>query len=247
MAPHSRGSTALLTVNNAAYTPRSPKPVQTAPRRTPQQNLWHEIRRLMPGRAVLPDSFIYKRVELGCITPLRAHIVTHLRTRCPIANDGRLVAETHRLVYIPASLDGENTSIQRLRAFAAEQGGNYLPLFSYFSGVNAERFERAAIERGLWVLEYTDLAPQSTCFSDGAPAAPGYRTARAIEHIGVMILSALQHGERLFPSSYGRTADLFASGEPVCAGNLHGARPIAPNSALHRARVGRVVVWSPTR
>lgn len=210
---------------------------------TSHERLWKEIRRLMPGRSVLPDSFVFTGEALGTIERLSARIIPHLHGRCELANDGRSVAETHRLVYIPARIGGEDISIAALRAFAAESFGNLVPLFSHFVGISDAMMEATPLRRGRWVLEYASIVPASTCFSEGNPLPPQYRDAQAIEHLGIIVLSALANSERLFTDTYGRTADRFISGEPVCIGNLHGSRPIAPNNELHRARVGRVVVW----
>jgi hypothetical protein len=242
MAPHEQATVATPTTSPTAPSLATTRPTRTS-RRLSQQRLWNEIRRLMPGRSVVPTSSIFNDVEIGEVTPITPRIITHIRSRCPIADDGRTVAETHRLVYIPAKIDDDATSIESLRLFAADRAPLILPLFSSYRGLPSDELQRTTIHRGIWVLEYHDIAPHSTCFSEGNTPAAQYRTAHAIEHAGILTLSALENGERLFRTTYGRTNDRFASGEAVCIGNLHGANPIAPRGALYAARVGRVLVW----
>ena len=212
--------------------------------RSVRSGVWGAIRTLMPGRAVLPDSAVFAGVSMGPIAPIPAAIVPHLRAKCPLAHDGRTAAETHRLVYVPAALNGEPTSVAVLRAFGMERGGRALPLFASLAGLHREHFETAPLPNGIWVLGYGEIEPPAGwgCIKPGI--AGGYRTARAIEQVALLILCVLEHGERLLPHSYARTADVFASGEEVCVGNLHGARPIVRAQETAAIPRGRALVWS---
>ena len=204
----------------------------------------------MGKRMVGPDAKIFEGKDLGEIPALPANIMEILNSKCELSNDGRTVAETHRLVLVPASIDGKPLTLNALRALATEAGKGRDPSF-FVRQIwhDNEAFANKPLEKSTWVLEYETVAPKSTNLMDAEQVAlveklPNHRTAKILEHVGAMVFNDLENGERIYPDIYGRCEERSASGARVRAGNFSANGPyFVGNSDGHRsAYLGRAVV-----
>jgi len=186
-----------------------------------------EVKALMPGRIVGPDAKVFKGKDIGEVPALPADIIEVLKSKCALANDGKTVAETHRLVLLPASIDGEPLTLNSLRELAAAGGKRRDPSFCEQDWYNNEAFANAPLEKSVWVLEYANVAPGTFGKNDSEQVVvvdklSDYRTARVLEHVGTMVFNYLEHGERIYPNFDGRCgiddSERAASGARVYAG-----------------------------
>lgn len=178
---------------------------------------------LMGKNMVGPDARFFLGKDLGEIPTLPAQIMGILNSKCELSNDGRTVAETHRLALVPASVDGKPLTLNALRALATEAGKGRDPSFEGQQWYKYEAFANRPLETSTWVLAYETVAPKSRSKSDARQVAlveklSNYRTARLLEHVGTMVFNDLENGERIYPSLYGRCEERSASGARVVAG-----------------------------
>jgi len=188
-----------------------------------------EVKVLMPDGVVGPDAKVFKGKDIGEVPALPADIIEVLKSKCALANDGKTVAETHRLVLLPASIDGEPLTLNSLRELATAAGKRRDPSFYEQDSYNNEAFANAPLEKSVWVLEYANVAPGTFGKNDSEQVVvvdklSDYRTARVLEHVGTMVFNDLEHGERIYPNFYGRCgiddSERAASGARVFAGNF---------------------------
>jgi len=208
-----------------------------------------EVKSLMPGRVAGPDSKVLKGKDIGEVPALPADIIEILKSKCALSNDGRTVAETHRLVLLPASIDGEPLTLNSLRELATAAGKRREPSFYKQDWYDDEAFANAPLGESVWVLEYANVAPGTFSKNDGEQVAvvgklSDYRTAKVLEHVGTMVLNDLENNERVYPNFYGRCEERAASGARVCAGNFlaDGLDVCYDNDASRGSHLGRAVV-----
>lgn len=204
---------------------------------------------LMGKNMVGPDARIFEGKDLGEIPALPANIMEILNSKCELSNDGRTVAETHRLVLVPASIDGKPLTLNALREFATEAGKGKDPSFYEQDWYDNEAFANKPLEKSTWVLEYETVAPKSENKTDAQQVAlveklPNHRTAKILEHVGAMVFNDLENGARIYPSMYGRCEERSASGARVSAGSfVAGGLIVDGNFGGYRhAYLGRAVV-----
>ena len=126
-----------------------------------------QAKELMGERMLDQDAEIFHGRDLGEIPALPANILEILNSRCELANDGRRVAETHRLILVPASIDGSPTSLGALsnfeRSLGKVQGPSFKRCFDTYEGYWSSEypimFDR--LERSTWALIYQHEAPGS--------------------------------------------------------------------------------------
>ncbi len=201
-------------------------------RRLLQENSeqFFSVRTLMRWRFVGPDAEIFRGHDIGEVPALPENIMDSLTLKCPLANDGRTVAQTHRLAFLPGCIDGEPTSLRTFKEFAATKAkarGLQPILCEGMNRVFDESFAREPIDkRGVWVLEYETLAPRTLNRNDAGQISivnefKGYRTARAIEHVACMGLVALESDiSRVNDRFFGRCEELRDSGSRASFGSL---------------------------
>ncbi len=181
------------------------------------------VKELMPGKVVGPDARIFQGKDIGEVPQLPADLLSVLNSKCELANDGRKVAETHRLVLVPATIDGEPLTLNSLRELATTAGKRRDPSFYKQDWYENEAFANAPLEKSVWVLEYQGVAPGTFDKTDSEQVAvvgklSHYQTARVLEHVGTMVFQDLENGERIYPNFYGRCEERSASGDRVYAG-----------------------------
>lgn len=208
-----------------------------------------EAKELMGNKMVGPDARIFEGKDLGEIPALPANILEILNSKCDLSNDGRRVADTHRLVLVPASIDGKPLTLNALRELATEAGKGKDPSFYGQDWYDNEAFANKPLEKSTWVLEYQTVAPKSENKTDAQQVAlveklPNHRTAKILEHVGAMVFNDLENGERIYPSIYGRCEERSASGARVDAGHFFagGLLVDAFNGDSRLVYLGRAVV-----
>jgi hypothetical protein len=218
--------------------------------------------RIPPGvKEILGDHLIgpeaYKKIfgakDLGEIPPIPAHITKELLSqKCYLTQDGSAkyistIAETHRLVFIPAKIDGDPFTIMRL-ANLAESAGAALgrpTMFQNTSWYKNESFANTAKKKGEWLLvpmtdlpnsrskTYDEQNAQLQNYRDASTLGlvatlimneyPDYRGASTLELVTTLIMNDLILQPRrenigAYYNHYGRCTDTSASGVRVCAG-----------------------------
>ena len=188
-----------------------------------QHRIYSELRGELAGRVVLPDDVIYRQRSLGAVPAVPATLATTLPERCLLADDGRAVGETHRLIFLPSSIDGIPTSIASLRDFALDVGGQGNMVFFDQKWYDREVFARAPLPLGRWILLYGAPAPGTLASNDEEQVAfvkrlSRYRTASVVETVGAIVMQALQNGERLFERTMVRCEECSSAGARIAVG-----------------------------
>lgn len=153
--------------------------------------LYEAIRERLPGRFVGPDAGIFAGKNLGDPVAPPANIISLLDSHCDLSNDGRKVRDTHALVFIPATIDGEATKAEMFPRMSRA----VTPSIRYIiEDPEIERGELLSrpIGKGTWVLEYLGGARLES-------AGSSYRVARLVEHLAVLSFLALEHKGPLLP------------------------------------------------
>ena len=173
-------------------------------------------------------------VKVGAVPPIPNSITKALLiSDCPI-EPGKLIKETHILVLIPKSVDGEPYSALKLDELCSKSKGSGNKLIydggSDLKGQSWASTEQAASE---WVLipkgdpdpakvatdkhfRSKDIAAQDVVLRDHYKE---YREVKTLEVMTMALLYDLTHKERLLPD-YVRCEEANASGGRVCVGNF---------------------------
>ena len=174
-------------------------------------------------------------VKVGAVPPIPNSITKALlNSDCPI-EPGKKIKETHILVLIPKSVDGEPYSALKLDELCSKSKGSGDKLIydgsSSWKGQSWASTEQAASE---WVLipkgdpdpakvatdkhfRSKDIAAQDVVLRDHYKE---YREVKTLEVMTMALLSYLTHKERLLPD-WLRCEEPNASGGRVCVGIFH--------------------------
>jgi hypothetical protein len=207
-----------------------------------------EAKELMGNKMVGPDARIFEGKALGVIPALPANIMEILNSKCELSNDGRTVAQTHRLALLPASIDGVPTTVNSLRQFDADARKGKDSSFYNQDWYDNEAFANKPLEESVWVLLHETVAPGTLNKTDPQQVKrieklTNHETAKAIALIGTMVVQYRENGEKLFPDVYGRCEDRSASGARVFAGNfLAGGLGVGARDDFRYVDLGRAVV-----
>ena len=185
-----------------------------------------DVKALMGANMVGADAKIFAGRDIGLVPPLPDNIVDILSSRCELSNDGMTVAQTHRLVLIPATIDGVPTSVNSLRKFSAEYGKGRETAFPKQGWYASKEFANRPLAQSKWVLMYGAMAPDTGNKTDAEQidAIKGYKqyeTVGALKAIGTLVLGYLEHQRRDFYNVWCRTEDRASSGARVVVGNFH--------------------------
>lgn len=208
-----------------------------------------EIRKLMPGRFVGPDAKIFEGRDIGDVPALPANILEILRMECTLANDGRTIAETHRLTLIPARIDSEPVTVNYLGRLATEGVSDTDPNSYEQGGSDIEAYANAPFEESIWVLEYESAAPGTSNENDAKRTLVvdefnNHRIARIRERIGTMLIQGREHNEHRDDNFFGLCEERSASGNRVGACYENGIYYLAEVSDDVQDRsIGCAIVW----
>jgi len=207
-----------------------------------------QVKELMGDKMVGPDAKIFEGRDLGEIPALPANIMKILNSKCELSK-GPTVAETHRLVLLPASIDGVPTTVNSLRKFDAQAGKGKDPSFYKQDWYDNEAFANKPLEKSIWVLLHETVAPGTYSKTDleqveAIKIFTNYETATVIALVGTMAFQYRENGEKIFPDVYGRCEERSPRGSPVYAGNFDadGLRVGYDFEDGRRVHLGRAVV-----
>ena len=196
-------------------------------------------------------------VDVGAVPPIPETITRKLlNTDCPI-EPGKLIKETHILVLIPKSVDGEPYSALKLYELCSKSKGSGNKLIydggSDLKGQSWASTEQAASE---WVLipkgdpdpakvatdkhfRSKDIAAQDMVHEKYYKE---YREVKTLEVMTMALLYDLTHKERLLPD-WLRCEEPNASGGRVCVGffNASGLKVYVDNGGHVNAVIGRAL------
>ncbi len=197
----------------------------------------YEVRKAMGDHLIGPEA--YKKVfgarDLGEIPPIPAHITKELLSeKCQLTTDGptknSTIAQTHRLVFIPAKIDGEAFTINHLVGIA-EAAGKTLgrdKMFDSAERLKTEPFANTPKEKGEWLLIPMTILPNSRRKNYAEQQAElqkydGYRVASALEKVTTLVMNDLiLRPERedigAYYNTYARCTDTSTSGARVEVG-----------------------------
>jgi hypothetical protein len=142
------------------------------------------------------------------------------------------IAETHRLVFIPSTIDGDPFTIMKLAAIAESAGATLgrAEMFEDTSWYKNEPFANTSKAKGEWLLmPMTDL-PNSINKNYGEQKAelqkyPDYRGATALELVTTLIMNDFVLQPRrenigVWFDNWDRCTDMTSYGARVCAGGF---------------------------
>lgn len=162
------------------------------------------------GRNVIgPDAYreLFEVKDVGFVPPLPPIMTPEfLDQLCPLTMDGRTIGETHRLVFVPSALDGQDFTLDLLmqKTSLAVKRLNRNPVF--WAGQLDEwrkngPVRTAALSLGEWILVPENDLPNSIWKTDGEQVKllehTNYRTARVLELTTMLVMNELQNHERL--------------------------------------------------
>ncbi len=201
----------------------------------------YEVRKVMGDHLIGPEAYkkVFGAKDLGEVPPIPAHITKELLSqKCELTKDGgpkntSTIAETHRLVFIPSTIDGDPFTIMKLAELAESAGAalGRAKIFYSTSWYKNEPFANTTKEKGEWVLvPMTDLPNSRSKTYDKQNAElkkyPDYRGASALELVTTLIMNDLILQPRgrdigVYSSNWGRCTDTSASGDRVYAGYFY--------------------------
>jgi hypothetical protein len=184
------------------------------------------------NRHYCPSALLYSfgaeewRQYLGEVEegpPLPTHIVDTLNSACPFW-PGKQVKDTHLLVLIPATVNGEPFSLNLLGALIQRpQGGGYSTEYSYYGSAIRKQFGAQSPVRSYWVLMTRDVlegsrdetyaSQQALVAHHASRTGCPYELPDALEAATVISSHYVRSGERLYadaPWTYTRCQELVA-------------------------------------
>lgn len=152
-----------------------------------------EVETILGKNFIGPESIkkLLNVSDIGSVPPIPATVTRELlNKRCPLANDGRTIAETHRLIFVPNKLDGKDLTIASFgkTALAAKDihgRGEILPNPTWFDDKD---FAHKALPSGRWILMPDRELPNSRGRNYANQEKelakfPEYHTAQAMEMV----------------------------------------------------------------
>ena len=173
-------------------------------------------------------------VDVGVVPPIPTSITKALlNSPCPI-EPGKLIKDTHVLMLVPKTVNGEPYSALKLDELCSTKKGSGNELIYYgYDSWKGQSWASLAQIASEWVLipkrdpDPAKVAPDKH-FRDKNIAAQDvvhkhysdYREGKVLELMTMALLYDLTHKERLL-SDYVRCEEANASGGRVCVGNFH--------------------------
>lgn len=170
-------------------------------------------------------------VEVNRPPPLPMHVTEEfVHSDCPL-HPGKKIKDTHLLVYIPQTVNGEFYSVYKLESLCAE--GKLTSVLRWgraFSAWTSSRWSRETPEQSEWILvpkgdPDPGSVPRYKHFRDKTLSdqlnvydryyKQDYRAATALEVITALTLNFLSNDERLLSDCYLRTGTEAPGGRAV--------------------------------
>ena len=164
--------------------------------------------------------------DVGAEPPLPKEIDKILKSECPYWS-GKRVEETHLLVLIPKTVNGQKYSLNLLQDLAKrpQGGGHALKTFRYYSTVGKEMGNNG-IQGSYWSLITKDVLPNSRVksFEEQKPLLKGpHEVPEALELATGILMHHVKTGERLYPDkpdTYSCCQETLIDGERVVVGSF---------------------------
>ncbi len=145
--------------------------------------------------------------EIGEVPALPQDVEQILNSRCPFWPE-KIVRETHLLVLIPKTVNGQPFSVNLLKDLIETSGNQRclltkLAIFKRFAFGQGDRW---VVDQPYWVLMTKEAIPDSEgrCYSERRAllqSYPDYQMPLTIEATTGILMNYMQSGTRLFPSS----------------------------------------------
>lgn len=198
-----------------------------------------ELRELLGKNFLGPDQWKRQQIDVGQVPPFPPSLTEALlNSECPL-NTGSTIKDTHLLVLVPKTVDGEAYSALKLDELCASRKGSGRRLI--FAGMEqATRWksqEWASIpqSKSEWLLipvshpdalkspqkqlRHKAVVEQDKVHQDYYPE---YREVKAVELMTAVLLYDMVHKERLLPNYHQRCEEPNHSGGRVCVGLFYG-------------------------
>jgi hypothetical protein len=180
-----------------------------------------------------PDEWKSQEIVVGAVPPIPASITKALlNEECPL-HPGEKIKDTHVLMLVPKTVNGEPYTALKLDELCAKRKGSGDKLIiDHFSSWKSQEWAASPQAASEWVLipkSDPDLAkvPAGKHFRTKNIAEQQkvhfdhyseYREVKALEVMTMAVLYDLTHNARLLHTNYVRCEEVNASGGRVCVG-----------------------------
>jgi hypothetical protein len=191
-----------------------------------------EVRELLGKNFLGSEAWSSQGIDVGVAPPIPSAITKELlESECPL-HPGQKIKDTHILVLVPRTVNGEPYTALKLDELCGERKGSGDRLI-YSTGWKNDPWVSAPQSESAWVLlpksdpdpkvspdkhfRWKDIAQQQEVHNDHYKE---YREAKALEVMTMALLNDLVHGEpRILDGlNYLRCEEHNASGGRVCVG-----------------------------
>lgn len=191
----------------------------------------HEIRRLLGRNFLGAEQWGAQGIDVGAIPPIPASITQELlESECPMY-PGRAIKDTHLLVLVPKTVNGEPYSARKLDELCAAWKGEGAAWITSFFAWQSEPWASEPQASSEWVLipdsdERLRLSNEEKSFlcreeeaRGGAPKEyPDYRAAKTVELLTSEVLHYLTDKERFLSARLVQCKESSAPGGVVHVG-----------------------------
>ena len=176
-----------------------------------------------------PEEWKSQGLDVGAVPPIPATITRELlHSECPL-HPGELIKDTHLLVLVPKTVNGEPYSALKLDEVCGER-----LIYSGWDSWKSQEWASKAVLQSEWIFipksdpdpkkvpvakhfRSKDIASQQKVHEEHYPE---YREVKSVELMTAVLLNALLNEERLLPD-YLRCQEANAFGGRVCVGDFH--------------------------
>jgi hypothetical protein len=133
-------------------------------------------------------------VDVGEVPPLPKALLEALNEPCPIAKDGSKMIDTHVILWMPPTLNGEPVSVNTLERMATADafGENKIGYEYCLDSIRADAVINQPLERGYWLALYKKPVADSTSFEMKEQYikdnCPGYEVPKVREVIASCVM-----------------------------------------------------------
>ncbi len=153
-------------------------------------------------------------VDVGEVPPLPKELLEALNKPCPIAKDGTKMIDTHVILWMPPTLNGEPMTVNSLEKMATADafGENKIGYEYCYDSIRGDNAINQPLERGFWLALYKKPVEGGRSFTDQqkfiTDNCPGYEVPKVRE---VIAASVMQYG-----CSGDKKERILASESDVC-------------------------------
>lgn len=136
-------------------------------------------------------------VDVGAVRPLPKELLEALNEPCPISKDGSKMIDTHVILWMPPTLNGEPITVDTLEKMATADafGKNEIGYEYCYDLILTDAVINQPLERGYWLAQYKKPVAGGRSFADQqkfiTDNCPGYEVPKIRE---VIAASVMQYG-----------------------------------------------------